>query len=99
MLYVTKTKMHKGRGCSKYPEDIEQLYISGIGWCWKEDVYDYLLDNPKSIAVNIHPFPYLIRTVSFSRESMYAPIRIFINMMTCWICRGYKGANPRPITF
>ena len=57
MLYVTKIKMHKDRMCSKYPEDIEQLYISGIGWCWKEDVYDYLLVNPKSIAVNIHPFP------------------------------------------
>ncbi len=68
MLYVTKIKMHKDRRCSKYPEDIEQLYIPGVGWCPKEDVYNYLLVNPKSIAVNIYPFPCLICAVSFNRE-------------------------------
>ena len=68
MLYVTKIRMHKDRRCSKYPEDIEQLYISEVGWCWKEVVHDYLLVNPKSIVVNIYPFPYLIPAVSFARE-------------------------------
>ena len=68
MLYATKLKMNCGCRNSNYPVDIDQIYIHGHGWCKKADLHDYLKQYPKSIVVNISPFPYLIPAVSNQRE-------------------------------
>ena len=68
MLYATKLRMNYGRRNSTYPEDINQIYIQGHGWYDKEYLHNYLKQNPKSIAVNIYPHPYLIPAISSNRE-------------------------------
>ena len=70
MLYATKIRMSYGYHNSKYPEDIDQIYIQGYGWYKKKDLYDHLKQNPKSIAVNIYPYPYLLPALS-SRQEKY----------------------------
>ena len=57
-------------GCqnSQYPEDIDQIYIRDHGWYKKADLYDHLKKHPKSIVVNISPFPYLIPALSSNQE-------------------------------
>lgn len=68
MLYAVKIKMNYGCWNSQYPEDIDQIYIRDNGWVKKGDLHDYLKQYPKSIAVNIPPYPYLIPAVSSNRE-------------------------------
>lgn len=55
---------------SQYPQDIAQIYIHGEGWIKKGDLHDYLKNNPKTVMVNIRPYPYLIPAVS-SRGEKY----------------------------
>ena len=64
MLYATKLKMNYGCRNSKFPEDIDQIYIYEHGWYKKATLHDYLKKYPKSIVVNIRPFPYLIPETS-----------------------------------
>ena len=68
MLYATKIKMNYGCRNSNYPEDIDQIYLYERGWYKKADLHDYLKQYPKSIVVNISPYPYLIPAVSAVRE-------------------------------
>ena len=68
MLYAEKIKMKYGCWNSQYPEEIDQIYIRGYGWQAKGALYDYLKQNPKSIAVNIYPYPCLIPAVSTNKE-------------------------------
>jgi len=68
MLYATKIRMSYGYYNSKYPEDISHIYIHGHGWYKKGDLHDFLKQNPKTIVVNISPYPYLIPAVSSNRE-------------------------------
>ena len=68
MYYATKIKMNYGCRDSQYPEDIAEIYISGEGWFKKGDLHDYLKRNPKTIVVNISPYPYLIPALSGNRE-------------------------------
>ncbi len=68
MLYAEKIKMKYGCWNSQRPEEIDQIYIRGHGWYDKGKLYDYLKQHPKSIAVNIYPYPCLIPAVSINRE-------------------------------
>lgn len=68
MLYAVKFKMNYGRWNSRYPEDIDQIYIRDNGWIKKGLLHDYLKEYPASIAVNISPYPYLIPAISSNRE-------------------------------
>lgn len=68
MLYAVKIKMNYGRWNSQHPEDIDQIYIRDNGWIKKGLLHDYLKEYPKSIAVNISPYPYLIPAISSNRE-------------------------------
>lgn len=64
LYYATKIKMNQGYRNSQYPQDIAEIYISGEGWFKKGDLHDYLKRNPKTIVVNIRPYPYLIPDIS-----------------------------------
>lgn len=68
MLYATKLKMKYGCWNSQRPEEIDQIYIHDCGWYPKEVLHDHLKQHPKSIVVNISPYPYLIPAVSSMRE-------------------------------
>ena len=70
MLYATKLKMNYGCRNSNYPEDIDQIYIYEHGWYKKEKHHEYLKQYPKSIVVNISPYPYVIPAIS-SRGEKY----------------------------
>lgn len=68
MLYAEKIKMKYGCWNSQYPEEIDQIYIRGCGWYYKATLHDHLKQNPRSIAVNIWPYPCLIPALSSNRE-------------------------------
>ena len=68
MYFATKIKMNYGFWNSQYPQDIDQIYISGEGWLEKEDLHDYLKRYPNTIKVGISPFPYLIPKLSRNYE-------------------------------
>lgn len=68
MLYATKIKMKYGYWNSQNLTEIDQIYIYNHGWYKKETLYDHLKENPKTIVVNISPYPYLIPMLSINRE-------------------------------
>jgi hypothetical protein len=68
MMYAEKIKMQYGCWNSQKPEEISQIYIRGYGWYYKATLYDHLKQNPRSIAVNIWPYPCLIPALSSNRE-------------------------------
>lgn len=68
MLYATRIKMNYGSRFSKNPEDIDQIYIYEHGWYRKSTLHDHLKEYPRSIVVNIPPYPYLIPAVSRKGE-------------------------------
>lgn len=68
MLYATHIKMNSGRENSQNLTEIDQIYILNCGWYDKEDLYDHLVQNPKTIAVDIFPYPCLIPAISSNRE-------------------------------
>ena len=50
-------------------QDIDSIYIDQTSTYWKKsEVYDYLQKFPKTITVNISPYPYLIPAVSSQGE-------------------------------
>lgn len=74
-MKATKIKMKPGCRESKDLCEIDAIYIDSFGaFLEKAQVYDYLLVYPKSICVNIYPYPYLqpvlsIRGVKFVRST------------------------------
>ncbi|WP_050498005.1 DUF3892 domain-containing protein [Oenococcus oeni] len=64
MIYATAVKMQSGRAYSHDVlaiDSIQLKYSNGdISWSKKEDIYNHLLIYPKSIKVNISPYPDLI---------------------------------------
>lgn len=68
-MKATKIKMKSNCGYSRNVQDIDSIYIDAIGTYWKKaEVYDYLKQFPKSIQVNIFPYPYLIPAISVLGE-------------------------------
>lgn len=72
-MNAIKIKMKANCFYSNNLLEIDQIYLTGCtepGYYKKEIIYDYLKDNPKSIQVNIYPYPYLIPALS-SRGEKY----------------------------
>lgn len=68
-MKARKIKMKSNCEYSKNVQDIDSIYIDSIGTYWKKaEVYDYLKQFPKSIQVNIFPYPYLIPVISVLGE-------------------------------
>lgn len=68
MIYAERIKMMRGKEHSNDLLEIDEIYVSGIGWKPKAYYYDYLTMYPNSIAVNIYPYPKLIKQISSSNE-------------------------------
>ncbi|MCI7741974.1 MAG: DUF3892 domain-containing protein [Clostridiales bacterium] len=71
MLYATKIKMKPSCSYSQNLLEIDSIYIEGCrnpGFFKKENLHDYLKDNPGSIRVNIPPYPNLIPATSVYGE-------------------------------
>lgn len=68
-MKAIKIKMKRNCGNSGDVQDIESIYMDQTGTYWKKsEVYDYLQKFPKTITVNIFPYPYLIPAVSSQGE-------------------------------
>lgn len=68
-MKAIKIKMKSNCGNSRNVQDIDSIYIDKTCTYWKKaDVYDYLKQFPKSIQVNIFPYPYLIPVISILGE-------------------------------
>ena len=70
-MLATKIMMKKGCFTSQNLLEIDSIYIEGCSqpaFYKKETVYQYLLNNPGSIKVNIAPFPTLIPARSINGE-------------------------------
>ena len=64
-MKATKIKMKHNYENSRNVQDIDSIYIDAFGTYWeKSKVYDYLKQFPKTIAVNIPPYPNLIPVLS-----------------------------------
>ena len=68
MKYAEKIRMLKGKENSTNLIEIDEIYVSSIGWQKKAYYYDYLTTNLSSIAVNIYPYPKLIKQLSVNNE-------------------------------
>lgn len=68
-MKATKIKMKKNCNYSSNVCDIDSIYLDSINAYWKKErVHDYLNLWPKSIQVNIAPYPSLIPVVSSTGE-------------------------------
>ena len=68
-MKAIKIKMKHNCEYSSHVQDIDSIYIDEMGtYVKKAEVYDYLKKIPKSIVVNIPPYPYLIPVLSTSGE-------------------------------
>ncbi len=68
MLYAQKIKMIYGSKYSNNVMEIDEIFVTGFGWKKKSFYYDYLSVHPGSIAVNIYPYPNLIKQLSVNNE-------------------------------
>lgn len=64
-MKATKIKMKSGCGESNNLCEIDSIYLEEIGIFFKkETIHDLLLNNPKSIYVDLYPYPVLQPVVS-----------------------------------
>lgn len=64
-MKATKIKMKSGCRYSNNVCEIDSIYLEEAGLFYKkETVHDYLLAHPKSIYVNIFPYPSLQPVIS-----------------------------------
>ena len=63
-MVATKISMRIGCARSNDLLEISKIHITGYplgdGWYAKEDLYNYLISNPKTITVDRYPQPFLI---------------------------------------
>ena len=68
-MKAIKIKMKRNCSNSGNVQDIDSIYIDQTSTYWKKsEVYDYLQKFPKTITVNIAPYPYLIPAMSIQGE-------------------------------
>lgn len=68
-MKATKIKMKNHCEYSRNVCDIDSIYLDeDYSYFKKADIYDYLKRYPKSIQVNIFPYPYLIPAISATGE-------------------------------
>jgi len=67
MMQATKIKMNSGYHNSTKCQDIDSIYLTGA----KEEkfypkgvLHDFLKTSPKSIKVNLSPYPFLVHATS-----------------------------------
>lgn len=73
MMYAKKIKMQVGCSHSNNTQEIAEIYVDGCnnpGFFKKATLYDYLIESPNSIKVNLPPYPILIPATS-SRGEKY----------------------------
>lgn len=66
-MRATRIKMQLGCEHSNRTTEIAEIYIEGCdnpGYYKKSDIHDHLKSNPKSIQVNIAPYPDLLPALS-----------------------------------
>ena len=68
MKYAEKIKMIRGKENSNELLEIDEIYVSGIGWRSKAYYYDYLTIYPNTLAANIYPCPKLVKQISPNNE-------------------------------
>jgi len=66
-MKAEKIKMKEGCGNSSNIQEIDEICVDG-NFYKKEVIYDYLIMRPKSILVNIYPYPYLVSAKSRNGE-------------------------------
>lgn len=74
-MLATKILMKASCVYSNNVQEIDQIYLDGCnnpGFYKKEFLHDYVKSNPKSIQVNIRPFPYLVTRTSKNGEKYVA---------------------------
>ena len=73
-IMMRATQIHMKPGCNTFSGgllEIDSIYIDGCtspDFYKKETLYDYLVDHPGSICVNIYPFPELLPAISLRYE-------------------------------
>lgn len=74
MMLATKILMKASCAYSNNVQEIDQIYVDGCnnpGFFKKELLHDYVKAHPKSIQVNIRPFPYLVARTSKKNGEKY----------------------------
>ena len=72
-MKAIKIKMKRNCGNSGNVQDIDSIYIDQTSTYWKKsEDYDYQQKYPKTITVNISPYPYLNPAVR-SQGEKYLP--------------------------
>ena len=69
MVYATRITMKNGFIDSDNPEEIDEIYLSGVsnpGWYKKSLVHDFVKEN--IAKVNIDPYPKLVPEISSNNE-------------------------------
>ena len=68
-MKATKIKMKSGCQESNNLCEIDSIYLQEAGMFYKKEaIYDHLLKCPKSICVNIYPYPKLVKQLSSNNE-------------------------------
>ena len=70
-MKATRIKMKTGCNNSNYLDEIDMIYITGCyedGLYKKSVIHDYLKKNPRSIQVDIYPYPDLQPMLSSNGE-------------------------------
>ena len=68
-MKATKIKMKSGCQESNNLCEIDSIYLQEAGMFYKKEaIHDHLLKCPKSICVNIYPYPFLQPVVSVQGE-------------------------------
>ena len=70
-MKATKIKMKTGCSTSNNLLEIDSIYITGCsneGYFQKAVLHDYIKENPRSIQVNIYPYPNIIPALSVYGE-------------------------------
>lgn len=70
-MRAVRIKMKPNSFCSNDLLEIDEIYVEGCSnpdFFKKEILYDFLRENPRTIQVNIYPYPDLIPAVSVNRE-------------------------------
>lgn len=71
MMYAKKIKMKQGCSNSRNVLEIAEIYVDGCdnpGYFKKEALHSHLEKHPKTIKVNISPFPFLVPAISVNGE-------------------------------
>ena len=68
MYYASKIHMKPHCYYSQALTEIDSIYLESHGWYKKEVLYDFLIEHPNEIAVNVWPYPVLIPELSKNFE-------------------------------